>query len=75
LPKSAKWISVKDRLPEKDGRYLVLQTFVEPLISNYSIVRKNVPFVSNFTMEKGWMIAIDLAEIRYWMNIPEPPKG
>ena len=69
-----KWINVNDRLPEKVGRYLVLQTFFEPMSCNNSIVRKHVPFCSNFTLEKGWMNQSKMGKITHWMTSPEPPK-
>lgn len=69
------WINVKDKLPSEIGRYLVLQTFFEPCISNDKIVRERIPFVSNFRPDKGWMIQTDLAEITHWMTIPEILKA
>lgn len=69
----SEWISVRDRLPE-DGRYLVLETFMKPCISNDSIVREHVPFVSNYRKEKGWMLDFKESTITHWMPIPQLQK-
>jgi len=68
------WISVDDKLPEEDGRYLVLETFMEPCISNDSIVRAHVPFVSNYRKEKGWMLDFSESKITHWATIPDAPN-
>lgn len=69
------WISIKERMPENEGRYLILSTFHEPCISNDKIVRKHIPFVSNYTIDKGWMSRIPAYDITHWMEIPEPPEN
>lgn len=66
-----KWIKCSERLPDKMGRYLVLETFTYPCISNDNIVRKYVPFVSNYLPGKGWMISLPEIQITHWMEIPE----
>ena len=70
-----KWIDAQVNQPTKDGRYLILATFSNPCISNNSIVRENVPFVSNFTTKKGWMSIISEQTVTYWMEIPSVPKN
>ena len=79
------WISVKDRLPEKDGAYLVT--------TNSFGDRQNVKF--RWFAKDGEMVdAYDLAgqkdvwylydsecgyvsinSVTHWMPLPEPPKG
>jgi hypothetical protein len=65
------WISVKDKLPEIKGRFLILVDFINPCISNDEIVREKVAFVSNFIPEKGWMSKCDFHEITHWREIPD----
>lgn len=80
------WISVKDRLPEETGRYLVdiHQEDDEHGESGDFVVEAwwrdvNLPFVSKSI---GWTLLnefYDLTEqlkgyITHWMPFPEPPK-
>lgn len=52
------WINVKDRMPEKDGRYLVVESIL------YS-------WVCVCSLRNGkW----DSDNISYWMPLPESPK-
>ena len=64
------WISVEERLPEKEGKYLICTdrgyvTF--GFFGNYdgngnlTILRNNPRF--------------DYRNVIYWMPLPEPPKG
>lgn len=68
--KCSEWISVEDRLPEKEGKYLICTdrgyvTF--GFFGNYdgngnlTILRNNPRF--------------DYRNVIYWMPLPEPPKG
>ena len=67
------WVNVKEKLPEEDGRYLILTTFIYPCRSNDEIVRENIPFVSNYRKIKGWMSQHGDFEITHWMEIPKLP--
>lgn len=58
----SEWISVKDRLPENDGHYIVCRT-----INPYQIV-----FEARWK-EGKWMSVVQLDYITYWMPLPEPP--
>ena len=50
------WISVKERLPEKDGRYLVTETY-------------SSPWVGVCSLRNGkW----DSGSVSHWMYLPEP---
>ena len=80
-----KWISVDDRLPEKDGKYLVW--FGKNVVKQYAKVisfakdgdtvdtydlhdKKNVWFY--YDSECGYLACHD---VTHWMPIPHPPKG
>lgn len=66
---AGKWISVKDRLPEEEGTYLVVHQ--SPI--------RDVTLAWFSGNENGWL-AIDESFyedeiITYYMPLPEPPKG
>ena len=63
------WISVKDRLPEKSGDYLVLtyNGFIERLSSSE---RHNT-----FNADDRLMYAECAIPCTHWMPLPQPPKG
>jgi len=54
------WKSVKDGLPEKDGRYLVVE------------VHTYYPWIGVCSLREGkW----DSPSIKYWQELPEAPYG
>ena len=53
------WISVKDRLPVKDGDYLVYAPAMGTMIKVLHIIRPQEGFISYVT---------------HWQPLPEPPK-
>ena len=59
------WISVKERLPEQEGRYLILYRHKDfgPL----------KVFISDY-VEGKWNTVLERIEITHWMPFPEPPK-
>ena len=58
------WISVDDRLPEKEGVYLVHTT--------YNIIETEVFYISKHDDISYWW---DLdGMVTHWMPLPEPPK-
>lgn len=70
------WISVKDRLPEKDGHYLCNYHFGEYPKMTFTQVLDYyaTDIVPHFqhTLSDGYM------KVTHWMEIPqlpEPPKG
>lgn len=80
-----KWISVDDRLPEKDGEYLVwfgksiFKQYAEVLsfakdgdtVDKYDLHNeKNVWFYDD--SEWGYVACHD---VTHWMLLPQPPKG
>ena len=65
----AEWISVKDRLPKKDGRYIVHTeniTGFKPLENNVFIAE----FIFNDFVFKGW----ESNNVTHWQPIPKPPR-
>ena len=61
------WISVKDRLPENEGKYLCWDV---PYSSSTSY-----PTFGHFQDGKFYMhIADDWSNVTHWMPLPEPPK-
>lgn len=77
------WISVKDRLPEKGGQYLVFDeeggsvmilTFTKDMSRCLSITE-------HFNKHPGWYRYdfewgdIEYPDVSHWMPLPEPPKG
>lgn len=64
-PGVPQWISVKDRLPDKDGKYLV---FGKVALSD--IHGEPIQLV-RFTERKEWLTSLS---VKYWTYLPEPPK-
>ena len=79
------WISVKDRLPEKDGSYLVVSNYfgnhqsinvrsfakAGETVSEYDIAgKKNVWY--RYDSEYGY---VSTDSVTHWMPLPQPPKG
>jgi len=54
----SEWISVTDKLPEKDGRYLIVEDAPYKWVGVCSI------------RNGKW----DSSSVIYWMPLPEPPK-
>lgn len=64
-----KWISVNDKLPKKDGRYLtrtINLTGNRPIEDNIFIA----DFFGNDWLFDGW----EDNEVTHWMPLPKPPK-
>ncbi len=61
------WISVKDRLPEKNGIYFVCyeETELSKRCIGYEWFSEGKWIVSPYGMD---------AKIIYWMLLPEPPE-
>lgn len=59
------WISVKDRLPDKDGKYLVCGK-----VALSDIHGEPIRLV-RFTERKEWLTSLS---VKYWMLLPELPK-
>lgn len=69
------WISVKDRLPEKDGWYFtcVEQFKIPQCVGVTYFDKKDSLWLNDIPMgKKSFMTTIEIVD--YWMPIPELPK-
>ena len=68
------WIPVKDRLPEKDGQYLIFTTqyFTPDHIDE--IDHKDGIEISGYCKRYGFLSKNGI-HAKYWRDIPQPPKG
>lgn len=57
------WVELHDRHPDTEGFYLVCDQYGECEVAEY------LPDI------KSWFTHKINGEIRYWMPLPEPPKG
>ena len=79
------WVSVDDRLPEKDGSYLVVSNYfgnhqsinvrsfakAGETVSEYDLAgEKNVWY--RYDSEYGY---VSTDYVTHWMPLPQPPKG
>ena len=62
---SSNWISVKDRLPEKNGRYLVYENG-EVYSAEYEKNRPDSEWTDDY---EGYFM-----KVSHWMPLPEPPE-
>lgn len=62
-----KWISVNDKLPEKQGNYLVYTEEDGVFSAEYNPKRERSPWTDDY---EGYC---DL-DVTYWMPLPEPPR-
>lgn len=63
------WINVDDRLPEKDGRYLVYTS----CIANYRPLKDNV-FVARL-VNRNWVFeGWEFNRVTHWQPLPKPPR-
>lgn len=64
------WISVKDRLPEADGDYLVY------LVANNMPKNKSIItlYYTNLSKRFVYYDNDNLFTVTHWMPLPEPPK-
>ena len=68
----SEWISVDERLPEKDGRYLVaMKNGDDYHISTRKFKRSDLPIWWKGHTYGYW--ARHTGGVRYWMPLPEPP--
>ena len=69
MPTVGEWISVKDRLPEKPGRYLCW--FGK---NTFAVGASIVPYIPDL----HWFASLESLEryenVTHWMPLPEPPK-
>jgi len=62
------WISVKERLPEKSGSYLVA---IKRYSGRYRVERKQ--YLAGYWTMKRDEVALS-EKVTHWMPLPEPPK-
>ena len=74
------WISVKDRLPDKTGRYLVLKNRIAP--DCFGGNRTDI-VILRFFVDKGFRMPTHIPdwideeineEVTHWMPLPEPAE-
>lgn len=61
-----KWISVKDRLPDKKGEYICFLEGKGIRIKEFHSWGKNTPF-------RFWTNGQEDKKVTHWMPLPEPP--
>lgn len=68
------WVSVDDRLPEKDGQYLIFTTqyFAPDHIDE--IDHKDGIEISGYCKRYGFLSENGI-HAKYWIDILQPPKG
>lgn len=77
----SEWISVKDRLPDENGRYLAVKKRIAPdaLGGNRTDI-----VILRFFEDSGFKMPIHIPdwineeindEVTHWMPLPQPPKG
>ena len=79
------WISVKDRLPDKDGHYLVHKDLWGDRYVATVWFAKDGRKVSRYDFENRWKNVwydydseygnVILDNVTHWMPLPQPPKG
>ena len=79
------WISVKDRLPEKDGYYLVFEKHTYGTYTAVLRFAKDARKVDKYDFHRGWKNVwyrydsewghITIDSVTHWMPLPQPPKG
>ena len=63
------WISVKDRLPEESGYYLVFENIGRSEVLPYSKKYKAFNAFDDSYSESN------VISVTHWMPLPQPPKG
>ena len=65
----SEWVKCSDRLPDKDGKYLVCGDIHLWDIEKYRINERIV--IARFTERKEWLTSLS---VKYWKPLPEAPK-
>lgn len=69
VKKKSEWISVKDRLPEDSGEYLVY------IVANNMPKNKSIITLYYTNLSKRFIYENDnLFTVSHWMDLPQPPK-
>ena len=65
----SEWISVKDRLPDKEGCYLIVYDETKEIdIGLWCLERQRFEVV-----ETEWF-GYEIGNVTHWMSLPEPPE-
>ena len=82
---SNEWISVKDRLPEEDGKYLVFEQNSGRTNTSILWFAKDARKVDRYDFKGRWKNAwyeydsewghYTVNSVTHWMPLPQPPKG
>ena len=56
------WISVKDRVPDRQGQFLITDEECGVMVALWM-------------KQLGWISYLRATKITHWMPLPEPPKG
>ena len=67
--KQSEWISVEERLPEENGRYLVCVNVSHLAFTNLTIIA-----VMEYGKKHGFYLYSEDEPVTHWMPLPEPPK-
>ena len=63
------WISVDERLPEENGRYLVYVSIRHLVFEGLTMV-----VIVGYNKTNGFDVVIGEETVTHWMPLPEPPK-
>jgi hypothetical protein len=66
---SNKWISVDERLPEENGRYLACVN-----ISHFAFENLTTIAIMAYGKNHGFYLYNETEKVTHWMPLPEPPK-
>ena len=67
----SEWISVKDRLPEERGSYLVFEPeFIDSELASWSVLVARY-YETDKTFNYNFQV---LSNVTHWMPLPEPPE-
>ena len=79
------WISVKDRLPEEDGKYLVFEQSSGRTNTSILWFAKDARKVDRYDFKGRWKNAwyeydsewghYTVNSVTHWQYLPQPPKG
>jgi hypothetical protein len=80
-----KWISVKDRLPDEDGKYLVYKVWGRLCWCEVLSFAKDGRKVDKYDFHRGWKNVwyrydsecgyLTIDDVTHWMTLPPAPKG
>ena len=68
------WVSVKDKMPDKDGQYLIFTTQYFTPDHIYEIDHIDGIEISGYSKKFGFLSKNGLYA-KYWCEMPQPPKG